>query len=92
MPGLSDKPFDLDADLPLKCRIFVGPLKDGGVQLNYLEEYKKSLQSSLVFPATNLVDHLNREPIQDLFYQIHFFNAQLGDNPDWTYSSFLRVK
>lgn len=90
VPGFGDSSFELDAEMPLRCCVFVGPFINGNVDLQYFDQHADRLQSSLIFPATNLVDYENRKPIKDMFYQLTFFNDQLGENPNWTYSSFAR--
>lgn len=91
MPSIVDTPFELEAELVLRCSVFVGPLRKGHAELHYLDKHADKFQSSLVFPATNLIGYEDKKPIRDMFYQITFFNDCLGGNPDWTYSSFAKV-
>jgi hypothetical protein len=91
VPSWDGKVFELDSTKPLMCRVFVEPLKDASTQLDILERPNNPAQSALVFPATGLVDR-EGEPIQDLIYHLHFFNEELGNGPDYTFTSFQRVK
>lgn len=84
--------FELDDTKPLMCRVFAEPLRKGQAQIGILERPGTPSQSALVFPATNLFNKRDNKPVQDLTYHIHFFNEERGNNPDYTFTSFLEAK
>jgi len=92
VPAWDKDVFELDDTKPLMCRVFVEPLRDGQAQIGILERPGTPSQSALIFPATNLFNKRDNKPVQDLTYHIHFFNEERGNNPDYTFTSFLGVK
>jgi hypothetical protein len=84
--------FELDDTKPLMCRVFVEPLRGGRAQIGVLERPGVPNQSALIFPATNLLNSRDNKVVQDLTYHIHFFNEERGNNPDYTFTSFLKMK
>lgn len=92
VPIWDENVFELNNTNPLMCRVFVEPLRSGGAQIGVLQRPGLPDQTALIFPATNLLNKLDGKTVQDLIYHIHFFNEERGNNPDYTFTSFLRTK
>lgn len=92
VPAWDKDVFELDDTKPLMCRVFVEPLKGDRAQIGILERPGAPNQSALIFPATNLLNDRDNKVVQDLTYHIHFFNEERGNNPGYTFTSFLKTK
>lgn len=92
IPAWDKDVFELDNTKPLMCRVFVEPLRSGRAQIGVLERSGIPSQSALIFPATNLWNSRYNHSVQDLAYHIHFFHEERGNNPDYTFTSFLKAQ